>query len=149
MQFWKNKSVNLFSTVKNTNLKTELKYENRTSTLTLVTNRGTGHISLPSSMNSKRIVIWVTENSNTSIKKAAVSNYSATLTRYSTPLSNQNQRVNFGFASDDGVLHRLMYSTNFYDIDSELYHRVLIQLADLKEQLKNSHHIHQFHFKVY
>ena len=82
---------------------------------------------MPNSMNGKRIVIWLTENSNANITKAAGSNNRSTLTESSSPLSNQNQRVNFGFLSDDGVIHRLMYSTNFYDFDSEVYDRVLVQ----------------------
>ena len=127
MQFWRNKSFNLFSSVTGTNLKTELKYNFRTSQLTLETNQGSQVIIMPNSMNGKRIVIWLTENSNRRITKAAVSNYSSTLTQASSPLSSQNKRVNFGFSSDEGVIHRLMYSTIFRDFDSEVYHRVLIQ----------------------
>ena len=39
----------------------------------------------------------------------------------------RNQRVNFGFTTEDGILHKIMYSKNFYDLDSEEYHRILIQ----------------------
>ena len=127
MQFWRNGSFNLFSSITSANLKTELKYEFRTTQLTLTTNRGSQVIIMPNSMNGKRIVIWLTENSNAGVTKAAVSNYISTLTQSSSPLSNQNQRLNFGFSSDDGVVHRLMYSTNSYDFDSEVYHRVLVQ----------------------
>ena len=127
MQFWRNKRFTLFANVTGTNLKKELKYEFKTTRLTLTTNQGSQVITLPSSMNGKRIVIWLTENSNARITKAKVSNYASTLTQASSPLSSQNQRTNFGFSSDDGVIHRLMYSTNFYDFDSEVYHRVLIQ----------------------
>lgn len=126
MQFWRNKSFTLFANVY-INPRTELKYDSKTTRLTLTTNRGSQVITIPSSMNGKRIVIWLTENSNARITKAKVSNYSSTLTQASSPLSNQNQRVNFGFSSDNGVIHRLMYWTNFYDFDSEVYHRVIIQ----------------------
>ena len=78
-------------------------------------------------MNGKQIVIWLTENSNARVTKAAVFHYSSTLTQSSSPLSSQNQRLNFGFSSDDATILRLMYSTNFYDFDSEVYHRVLVQ----------------------
>ena len=127
MQFWRNKRFTLFANVTGTNLKIEFKYEFKTTRLTLTTSQGSQVITLPSSMNGKRIVIWLTENSNARITKAKVSNYASTLTQASSPLSSQNQRTNFGFSSDDGVIHRLMYSTNFYDFDSEVYHRVLIQ----------------------
>ena len=127
MQFWRNKRFTLFANVTGTNLKIEFKYEFKTTRLTLTTSQGSQVITLPSSMNGKRIVIWLTENSNARITKAKVSNYASTLTQASSPLSSQNQRTNFGFSSDDGVIHRLMYSTNFFDFDSEVYHRVLIQ----------------------
>ena len=127
MQFWRNRSFTLFSNDLFTNLKTEFKYDFKTTRLTLTTNQGSQVIIMPNSMNGKRIVIWLTENSNVGVTKAAVSNYSSTLTQASSPLSSQNQRSNFGFSSDDGVIHRLMYSTNFYDFDSEVYHRVIVQ----------------------
>ena len=127
MQFWRNRNFTLFSNVLYINSKTELKYDSKTTKLTLTTNRGSQVITMPSSMNAKRIVIWLTENSNANITKATVSNYSSTLTQASSSLSSQNQRTNIGFSSDDGVMHRLMYSTNFYDFDSEVYHRVLVQ----------------------
>ena len=82
---------------------------------------------MPNILNGKQIVIWLTENSNARVTKAAVSNYSSTLTQASSPLGNQNQRSNFGFSSDNGVIHRLMYSINFYDVKEEVYHRVLVQ----------------------
>ena len=117
MKFWRNRNFTLFSNVTGT----------KTTRLTLETNQGSQVITMPSSMNGKRIVIWLTENSNARITKAKVSNYSSSLTQASNPLSSQNQRTNFAFSSDDTVIHRLMYSTNFYDFDSEVYHRVLVQ----------------------
>ena len=126
MQFWRNKSFTLFANVY-VNPRTELKYDSKTTRLTLTTNQGSQVITLPSIMNGKRIVIWLTENSNARITKAKVSNYSSTLTQSSSPPNNQNQRVTFGFSSDDEVIHRLMYLTNFKDFDSEVYHRVIVQ----------------------
>ena len=119
------RSFNLFSTVANTNLKTELKYEKKTYRLSLTTNMGTKTIILLSSFNGKRIVVLLTENANANITKAILSNYSSTLVQASSPV--RNQRVNFGFTAEDGVLHKILYSKNFYDLDSEEYHRILIQ----------------------
>ena len=124
MQFWRNRSFTLFSNVTGSNLKTELKYNFPTTQLS---SQGSQVIIMPNSMNGKQIVIWLTENSNAGVTKAAISNYSSALTQVSSPLGNQNQRSNFGFSSDDGVIHRLMYSTNFYDVKEEVYHRVLVQ----------------------
>ena len=97
MEFWRNRSFTLFSNGTGTNLKTELKYNFRTTQLTLETNQGSQVIIMPNSMNGKRIVIWLTENSNAGVTKAAISKYSSTLTQVSSPLSSQNQRSNFGF----------------------------------------------------
>ena len=129
MQFWRNRDFTLFSNVTGTSLKTDLKYDSKTTKLTLETNQGSQVITMPSSMNGKQIDIWLTENSNARITKAKVSNFSSSLTQASNPLSSQNQRINLAFSSDDTVIHRLMYSiaTNFYDFDSEVYHRVLVQ----------------------
>ena len=127
MKFLYNRGFTLFSNVANTNLKTELKFNILRRKLTLTTNQGSQTITLPSSMYGKRIVIWLTENSNAGITKAAISNYASTLTQTSSPLTSQNPRLNFGFSLVDTTIQRLMYSTNFYDFDSEVYHRVLVQ----------------------
>ena len=54
---------------------------------------------MPSIFNGKNIVLWLTENYNTNVTKAAISNYSSTLTipsvRYSV-----NQLWNF--TTEDG-----------------------------------------------
>ena len=81
-------------------------------------------IPLPNSFNGKYAVIWLTGNGNTNIIKAAISNYSAKLT-LNTAINFGNH--NFGFKSDDGIIKKFMYSPNFYDFDSEQYHRVMIQ----------------------
>ena len=38
---------------------------------------------------------------------------------------NVNQR--WKFTTEDGLLYKLMYSKNFYDFDSEQFHKVMIQ----------------------
>ena len=72
----------------------------------------------------EKIVLWLTENFDTNVTKASISNYSSTLTipavHYST-----NQR--WKFTTEDGELIRLMYSPNFYDFDSEQFHKVMLQ----------------------
>ena len=57
MQFGRNRSFTLFSNVTGTSLKTDLKYNFRTTQLTLETNQRSQVITMPSSMNGKRIVI--------------------------------------------------------------------------------------------
>ena len=76
------------------------------------------------SFNGKKIVIWLTESFNSNVAKLNISNYSSTLTLNSTVYANdQYWTLNI----DDGVIYRLMSSPNFYDTDSEQYHKVMLQ----------------------
>ena len=81
-------------------------------------------ITLPNSFNGKYVVIWLTGNGNTNIIKAAISNNSAKLT-LNTGVNFGNN--NFGFKTEDGIIKKFMYSPNFYDFDSDQYHRVMLQ----------------------
>ena len=76
------------------------------------------------SFNGKKIVIWLTESFNSNVAKLKISNYSSTLILNSTVYANdQYWTLNI----DDGVIYRLMSSTNFYDTDSDQYHKVMLQ----------------------
>ena len=72
----------------------------------------------------KKIVIWLAEDFNQNITKAKISNYSAIL---SLPIVRYTNEQEFTFNTDDGVLSKIMYSPNFYDTDSEQYHKVMLQ----------------------
>ena len=65
------------------------------------------------------------KNSNANVTKATISNDSATLTQNSTTLSGVRNK--FQLSTKDGMFYRFMFSQNFYEIDSEVYHRVLLQ----------------------
>ena len=77
-----------------------------------------------SSFNGKIIVLWLTENFNTNITKASISNYSSTLT---IPAVQYNVNQRWKFTTEDGVLIRLMYSPKFYDTESEQFHKIMLQ----------------------
>ena len=64
------------------------------------------------------------ENNNSIVTKVNISNYSSTLT-----LANSNYTTNqyFDFITEDGVISKIMFSPNFYDFDSEQFHRVMTQ----------------------
>ena len=79
---------------------------------------------MPSSFNGRKIVLWLTENVDTNITKVKISNYSSTLT---IPAVQYNVNQRWKFTTEDGVLIRLMYSPNFYDTDSEQFHKVMLQ----------------------
>ena len=66
----------------------------------------------------------MTEDFSQNITKVKISNYSAIL---SLPIVRYTNEQEFEFTTLDGVLSKIMYSPNFYDTDSEQYHKVMLQ----------------------
>ena len=66
----------------------------------------------------------MTEDFSQNITKVKISNYSAIL---SLPIVRYTNEQEFEFTTQDGVLSKIMYSPNFYDTDSEQYHKVMLQ----------------------
>ena len=79
---------------------------------------------MPSSFSGRRIVLWLTENFDTNVTKVKISNYIATIT---IPAVQYNVNQRWKFTTEDGVLNILMFSPNFYDFDSEQFHKVMLQ----------------------
>ena len=77
-----------------------------------------------SSFNGKKIVLWLAEDFSQNITKVKISNYSAILSLQAVRYTNEQ---NFEFTTQDGILSKIMFSPNFYDIDSEQYHKVMLQ----------------------
>ena len=122
---WRNRSFSIFK--KNSNFNNSLLslfYSNSCNHLVLSVNNTIKSLSLPSSFNGKKIVIWLAEDFSQNITKAEISNYSAILSLQTVHYTNEQE---FTFTTQDGVLSKIMYSPNFYDIDSEQYHKVLLQ----------------------
>ena len=92
--------------------------------LTLFSNNKRSFFSLPSSFDGKKIVLWLAESADTIVTKVNLSNYSSTLT---LSTSNHTSSQDFDFTTEDGVLSKIMFSPNFYDFDSEQFHRVMMQ----------------------
>ena len=72
----------------------------------------------------KKIVIWLAEDFSQNITKVKISNYSAILSLPAVRYTNEQE---FTFNTEGGVLSKIMFSPNFYDDDSEQYHKVLLQ----------------------
>ena len=72
----------------------------------------------------KKIVIWLAEDFSQNITKVKICNYSAILSSQSVIYTNEQE---FDFLTQGGVFNKIMYSSNFYDDDSEQYHKVLLQ----------------------
>ena len=101
-----------------------LSYSNVSNEVRLIVNKVLRTFTLPSSFNGKKIVIWLAEDFSQNITKVKISNYSAIL---SLPIVRYTNEQEFTFETKDGVLNKLMYSPNFYDTDSEQYHKVMLQ----------------------
>ena len=92
--------------------------------LTLLSNNKRDFFNLPSSFDGKKIVLWLTQNVDTIVTKVNISNYSSTL---ALSTANYTNNQYFDFTTEDGVLSKIIFSPNFYDFDSEQFHRVMLQ----------------------
>ena len=75
---------------------------------------------------NNKTVLWLTENANSIVTKAKISEFITTLT---LTTSNYAERQHFEFSiyDEDVILSKFMFSPNFYDFDSEAFHRVMLQ----------------------
>ena len=138
MQIWlKKTNVNTQITV----VRHNLIYDKTNSTLKLQTYITTAtpasetSITLPSTFNSKRVVLWLTKYGSqygtpvgslgTPTVKASISNYSSTLT-LPTSLVAQGSYT-FKIFSEDAYVHKIMYTPFFYDFDSAQFHKIMVQ----------------------
>ena len=122
---WRNRRFTLTKYLStNNNILVKLDYNKTNNKVTLTVNKTTQNFTMLSSFNGKIIVVWLAENLSANVTKVSISNYSGTLTIRAVQY-NANQR--WKFTTEDGVLLRLMYSPKFYDIDSEQYHKVMLQ----------------------
>ena len=122
---WRNRSFTLTKYLStNNNILVKLNYDKTNNKVTLTVNRATQNFTMLSEFSGKIIVLWLTENFDSDVTKVKISNYSATLT---IPAVHYNVNQRWKFTTEDGVLNKLMYSPNFYDDDSEQYHKVMIQ----------------------
>ena len=92
--------------------------------LTLLSNSIRDSFTLPNNFDGKKIVLWLAQSVDSIVTKVNISNYSTTLTLNNANYTNDQY---FDFITDDGVLSKIMFSPNFYDFDSEQFHRVMLQ----------------------
>ena len=122
---WRNRTFSIHKKNPNNNSNLiSLFYSNISNKLILSILNAVKSFSLQSSFNGKKIVLWLAEDSTQNITKAKISNYNYLLSINSF---NKNDKQKFTFTTQDGVLCRIMFSTNFYDTDSEQYHKVMLQ----------------------
>ena len=134
MRLWLNRSMYIKTFMRNeADEKPHLIYDKTTKKLTLQTNglragsTNETSITLLNSFNGKRVVFCLTKKGTGGdlTVKASISNYSGTLTLSSALASQSN--YTFRISSEDAVIHKVMYSPNFYDLDSHGFHTILEQ----------------------
>ena len=134
MQLWLNRNMYIKTFMRDgADEKPHLVYDKTTKKLKLQTNglrtgstNGTS-ITLLNSFNGKRVVFWLTKKGTGGdlTVKASISNHSATLTLSSALASQSN--YTFRISSEDAVINKVMYTPNFYDLDSIEFHRIMLQ----------------------
>ena len=134
MLLWLNKSLSIKTIMSNGAYeKPHLIYDKTTKKLTLQTNglkvgsTNETSITLLNSFNDKRVVFWLTkkETGGDLTIKASIRNHSATLT-LSSALASQSTYT-FRIVSEDTVIHKIMYTPKFYDLDCFEFHRIMLQ----------------------
>ena len=122
---WINRNFSITKkNTKNDNILVKLDYNKSNNKVTLTVNKTTQNFTMLSSFNGKSIVVWLIEDFIANITKVKISNYNSILT---IPAVQQTQFQQFDFTTEDGILSKIMYSPNFYDTDSEQYHKVILQ----------------------
>ena len=134
MQLWLNRNMYIKTFMRDgADEMPHLIYDKTTKKLKLQTNglrdgsTNETSITLLNSFNGKRVVFWLTKKGtggNLTVK-ASISNYSGTLTLSSALASQRN--YTFRISSEDAVFHKVMYSPNFYDLDSHEFHTIVMQ----------------------
>ena len=101
-----------------------LYYLKISNTLNLNVGNTRNNITIPSSFDGKKVVLYLAVNTNANVTKVKISNYSGTI---STTSINNTNNLQFEFLNEGEVINKFMYSSNFYDTDSEEYHKIIVQ----------------------
>ena len=122
---WRNRSFSLTKkNSSNDNILLKFNYDKTNNKVNLTVNKTTQSFTMPSSYNGRKIVIWLAENFSSNVTKVKISNYSSTITISAVLYTNEQE---FEFTTEDGVLSKILFSPNFYDTDSEQFHKVMLQ----------------------
>ena len=119
----KNFSLNKIN-INNSQKLLKIFYDKSSKRVSLNINNKSQSFMMPSDFNGKYIILWLTEKYNPNVTKIKISNYGSIL---SLPSTNNADSLKFEFTVESGVLSRMMFSPNFYDFDSEQFHRSMIQ----------------------
>ena len=93
-------------------------------TLNLHINSDRKNLSLSSSFDGKRIVLWLAESALNNITKVNVSNMSTNIIINRVRRSSKSQ---FDFYHKEGIIEKFMFAPKFYDVRSLVHHEILLQ----------------------
>ena len=125
-----------FALVKKDNVNQDLVNLNFTKAdeyLTLLSNNKRDYFNLPrptppfrrpTDLWKGKTVLWLTESVDSIVTKAKINHSSTTLT---LSTSNHVTSQHFDFTIGSAVISKIMFSPNFYDFDSEAFHKVMLQ----------------------
>ena len=121
---WRNRDFRLTKEDLNGGRLVNLYYNKTNNKLTLTINNRNSEITMLKDFSGKKNVIWLIEDYNQNITKVKINNYGAIL---SLPLARNTRDQEFVFMIEDGVIDKILFSPNFYETDSEQYHKVMLQ----------------------
>ena len=101
-----------------------LSYSSSRKSLNLLVGRTPGNLALTSNFEDKTVILWLSADFNKNTTKVSLSNYAQKIILNAVQY-HVNQK--WEFLSKDAEIYKLMYSTNFYDINSNEYHKVMLQ----------------------
>ena len=121
---WRNRNFSLIKkNPSNSNFLLKLNYDKTNNKVNLTIHKTTQNIVIPSSFNGKKIVIYLAESFDAGVTKVKISDYSSSITMSAV---NYNHNQQFVFTNEGGLLSKILFSSNFYDTDSEQYHKVIL-----------------------
>ena len=122
---WRNRNFSLIKKdPSNSNFLLKLNYNKTNNKVNLTIHKTTQNIDIPSRFNGKKIVIYIAESFSAGVTKVKISDYSSSITMSAV---NYNHNQQFVFTNEDGVLSKILFSSNFYNTDSDQYHKVILQ----------------------
>ena len=121
---WSNRNFSLFKKNQNNIKYLTLDYVSNTKTLQLYSFLTRSALTMLDSFNGKRNVIWLTQSTSNNLTRVKINNYSYLLSLNKVVNSTIQK---FEFTTQDGVLCKIMFSPNFYNTDSEIYHKIMLQ----------------------
>ena len=121
---WSNRNFGISKHNINTGQLLSLTYQTNNRQLILDVGLSRSVMSMLNSFSGKKNVIWLTQSASNNLTRCKINNYNSLLSVSRVQNSTQQK---FNFTTQDGILCKIMFSPNFYNTDSEIYHKIMLQ----------------------